>query len=64
MGSRDTVEIMYLYCVCSQAVPQREDAVVFNDLYETVDHSAEMDVHPAQVRKTNTLRLRTDGKWK
>lgn len=54
----------YLYCVGGKAVPQWEDALVPNNLYETVNHSTEMDVHTTKMWKTGTLRLRKDWKWK
>lgn len=54
----------YLYCVGSEAIPQWEEALVPNDLYETVNHSTEMDVHTTKMWKTGTLRLRKDWKWK
>lgn len=47
----------YLYCVGSKAVPQWKDAVVFNHLYETVDHSSEMDVDSSKMGKTGALCL-------
>lgn len=40
----NTLVKLYLYWVCGQAVPQREDALVSDNLWETVNHSSEMDV--------------------
>lgn len=54
----------YLYCVGSEAVPQWEDALVFNNLNETVNHPSEMDVNSTVVGKAGTLRLIKDWKWK
>lgn len=48
---------LYLYWVGSQAVPQREDALVSDNLWETVNHSSEMDVDSAEVGQPSTLRL-------
>lgn len=53
----DTLVRLYLYCVGCEAVPQGEDALVSDNLWETVDHSREMDVDSAEVRQTSTLRL-------
>ena len=54
----------YLYCVGCEAVPQREDALVSHNLYETVYRSTEMDVYSTKMGQTGTLRLRRDWKWK
>lgn len=49
---------LYLYCVGRQTIPQREDALIFNNLHKTVSHSAEMDVNSTKVWETSALCLR------
>ena len=50
----------YLYCVGGEAIPQRQDALVSNNLNETVNHSREMDIDSAKMWKTGILRLRIE----
>lgn len=49
---------LYLDHVGGDAVPQREDALVSDDLRETVRHSAEMDVNAAEVWEARALSLK------
>lgn len=48
---------LYLDRVGSQAVPQWEDAFVSHNLWETINHSSEMDVNSTEVRQPSTLCL-------
>lgn len=49
---------LYLDHIGGDAVPQREDAFVFDNLCETVSHSAEMDVNSAEMWEVRALSLR------
>lgn len=48
----------YLDHIGTDAVPQREDALVFDNLCETVSHSAEMDVNSAEMWEARALSLK------
>lgn len=48
---------LYLDHIGGDAVPQREDALVFDNLCETVSHSAEMDINSTQMWEACALSL-------
>lgn len=48
---------MYLDHVGGDAIPQREDALVFDNLYETVSHSTEVDVDSTKMWEVCALSL-------
>lgn len=49
---------MYLDHVGGDAIPQREDALVFDNLYEAVSHSTEMDVDSTEMWEVCALSLK------
>lgn len=49
---------MYLDHVGGDAIPQREDALVFDNLYETVSHSTEVDVDSTEMWEACALSLK------
>lgn len=49
---------MYLDHVGSDAIPKRENTLVFDDLYETVSHSTEMDVDSTEMWEVCALSLK------
>lgn len=49
---------LYLDHISGDAIPQRQDALVFDNLCETVNHPAEMDVHSAEMWEARALSLK------
>lgn len=49
---------MYLDRVGGDATPQRGDALVFDNLHETVSHATEMDVNSTEMWEVWALSLK------